>query len=68
MPLGLEGPRPGEIAIVVQGSSSPGGELARIIFQGPGLGPDGLPLPWMSRRVAELRAQLELSQATPAVS
>jgi hypothetical protein len=67
-PLGLEGPGPGELAIVVQGSSRPGRELARIIFQGHCLGPDGLPLPWISRRVAELRGQLELPPTTPAVS
>lgn len=58
-PMGLQGPPPGRVGIVVQGRSRPGRELARIIFQGPCTDSQGALLPWLVVRVERLRHELE---------
>ncbi|HEY6538850.1 MAG TPA: ATP-grasp domain-containing protein [Candidatus Dormibacteraeota bacterium] len=66
--LPLSGPLPGESALLVQGQSRPGRELARFIFEGPVLGPDGGLLPEMEGLVDEIRAQLETADRPGRVS
>lgn len=57
--VGLEGPPPGSAALLVQGRSRPGRELARLIFEGPCSAPDGTLLPHLRTLAAQIRSQLE---------
>ncbi|MGH7667424.1 MAG: hypothetical protein ACREN1_08985 [Candidatus Dormibacteria bacterium] len=66
--LGLGGPHPGQVGLLVQAHSRPGRELARLFFQGPALGADGSLLPHLRRVAAALRAELELPDRGESVS
>lgn len=67
-PMGLDGPSPGEVGLMVQGHSRPGQELARILFEGPCCGADGALLPQLAVCVADLRSRLEGPPQDAAVS
>ena len=66
--LGLPGPQPGEVGLLVQGHSRPGRELARLFFEGPCCAPDGTLLPQLEACMGELRSQLEAPSRAAAVS
>jgi hypothetical protein len=58
--LGLGGPAPGQMGLLVQQHSRPGRELARLWFEGPCCAPDGSLLAHFDACVRELRSQLEI--------
>jgi len=58
--LGLGGPAPGQVGLLVQQHSRPGRELARLWFEGPCCAPDGSLLAQFDACVRELRSQLEI--------
>ncbi|MGC2207297.1 MAG: YheC/YheD family protein [Candidatus Dormiibacterota bacterium] len=58
--LGLPGPAPGQVGLLVQRHSRPGRELARLWFEGPCCAPDGSLLAHLDACARELRAQLEV--------
>ncbi|MGC2191976.1 MAG: ATP-grasp domain-containing protein [Candidatus Dormiibacterota bacterium] len=66
--LGLAGPPPGEVGLLVQARSRPGRELARLFFEGPCCAADGTLLPHLEALVEELRSQLEVPGGPPDVS
>ena len=57
--MGLRGPSPGEVGLVIQSESRPGKELARLLFEGPCCAPDGTLLPRLAAAIVDLRSQLE---------
>ncbi|MGA8426887.1 MAG: ATP-grasp domain-containing protein [Candidatus Dormiibacterota bacterium] len=61
--LGLRGPAPGQVGLLVQEHSRPGRELARLWFEGPCCAPDGSLLAPLEAYVRELRSQLEIPLA-----
>ncbi|MGH7608902.1 MAG: hypothetical protein ACREOD_02995 [Candidatus Dormibacteria bacterium] len=59
-PLTLEGPRPGQMGLVVHGRSRPGREMARLIFRGAACASgQGDLVPWLAELVTRLRRTLE---------
>lgn len=67
-PLGLGGPLAGEVGLLVQGQSRPGGELARLLFQGPCCDADGSLLPQLEACALDLRSRLEAPAPAGSVS
>ncbi|MHB8394574.1 MAG: ATP-grasp domain-containing protein [Candidatus Dormibacteria bacterium] len=61
-PLSLRGPGPGELGLVVRGSTRTGAELARLLTDGPLLDERGQLLPQLAKVVARLRGSLESTQ------
>jgi hypothetical protein len=57
--LGLRGPAPGQVGLLVQEHSRRGRELARLWFEGPCCAPDGTLLAHLEAQVRELRLHLE---------
>jgi hypothetical protein len=66
--LGLAGPPPGEVGLLVQARSRPGRELARLFFEGACCAADGTLLPHLDALVNELRSQLEVPDGPADVS
>ncbi|HUY97935.1 MAG TPA: ATP-grasp domain-containing protein [Verrucomicrobiae bacterium] len=60
-PLAIDGPRPGEVGLIVRGRARPGHELARVVLEGPCLDPAGALLPHAAQLVRDLRDQLGAS-------
>ncbi len=58
--LPLQGPRPGEVGLVVRATAQPGGELARVILEGPLVDATGALLPHLRSLATGLRARMEV--------